>query len=89
MNKIRKYLIHLLGGVTDEELTREIRYSIRSTGLGSIQAVLSFMKHRYGMPADEWCKAVYGYAYEVHDRAEKELAAFLKTNPEWRNGGKW
>ena len=89
MNKIRKYLIHLLGGVTDEELTWSIRHSIRLTGLESIQAVLSFMKHRYVMPADEWCKAVYGYAYEVHDRAEKELAEFLKTNPEWRNGGKW
>ena len=89
MNKIRKYLIHLLGGVTEKENDCSIKYAIRLTGLESIQAVLSFMKHRYGMPADEWCKAVYGYAYEVRDRAEKELAAFLKANPEWRNGGKW
>lgn len=89
MNKIRKYLIHLLGGVTDEELNLYTRYTIRLIGFRSIDAVLCFMKNRYGMPADEWCKTVYGYSCEVHDRAKKELQAFLKANPEWRNGGKW
>ena len=80
MNKIRKYLIHLLGGVTEKENDCSIKYAIRLTRFGSIQAVLSFMKKRYGLPADEWCKTVYGYACEVHDQAEKELAEFSKTN---------
>lgn len=32
MNKIRKYLIHLLGGVTEEESDLAIKYAIRRTG---------------------------------------------------------
>ena len=87
MNKIRKYLIHLLGGVTEEELNQNTRYTTWLIGFRAFQKVLRFMKYRYGMPADEWCKTVYGYVYEVHDVAEKELEAFLKANPEWRNGG--
>ena len=88
MNKIRKYLIHLLGGVTKEELSRSTGYAVWSTGFHALHKVLRFMKYRYGMPADEWCKTVYGYVYEIHEIAEKELEAFLKANPECRNGGK-
>ena len=80
MKRIRKYLIHRLGGVTEEENDLSIKCAIRLTRFGSIQAVLSFMKKRYGLPADEWCKTVYGYACEVHDQAEKELSELSKTN---------
>lgn len=89
MNKIRKYLIHLLGGVTDEEALFGIQYAIRRTGLSASKCVLIYMRTCYGLQSDEWCKKVYDYALKTHDRAEKELAEFLKTNPEWRNGGKW
>ena len=80
MNKIRKYLIHLLGGVTDEEVQFGIQYAIRRTGLSASKCVLIFMRTCYGLQSDEWCKEVYGYALKTHERAEKELAAFLDKN---------
>ena len=45
MNKIRKYLIHLLGGVTDEEALLDIEYAIRTTGAGAVGAMLLYMKN--------------------------------------------
>lgn len=56
MNKIRKYLIHLLGGVTEEELNCSIKYAVRRTGASAADAILLFMKNCNGLHADEWCK---------------------------------
>ena len=81
MNKIRKCLIHLLGGVTNEELTYSIRYSIRKRGAAAADAMLLYMKNCNGLQPDEWCKKVYDYALKTHERAEKELARFLDIHP--------
>ena len=80
MNKIRKYLIHLLGGVTEEELDWSIKYAVRRTGAYAADAMLLYMKTCYGLKSDEWCKKVYDYVHKTHERAEKELAAFLDKN---------
>lgn len=80
MNKIRKYLIHLLGGVTGEELNWSIEYAIRRTGLSASKCVLIYMRTCYGLQPDEWCKKVYDYARKTHERAEKELTAFVEAN---------
>lgn len=77
MNKIRKYLIHLLGGVTEEELDWSIKYAVRKTGASAADAMLLFVKNCHGLHSDEWCKKVYGYTCEVHERAAKELEEFL------------
>ena len=77
MNKIRKYLIHLLGGVTEEENDLSIKYAIRKTGAAAADAMLLYMKNCNGLHPDEWCKKVYDYTLKTRDRAEKELAAFL------------
>ena len=77
MKRIRKYLIHLLGGVTEEESNREIKYAIRRTGAAAADAMLLYMKNCNGLHPDEWCKKVYDYTLKTRDRAEKELAAFL------------
>ena len=80
MNKIRKYLIHLLGGVTEEESDLAIKYAIGKTGASASKCVLLYMKNCYGLRPDEWCKKVYDYVHKTHERAEKELAAFLDKN---------
>lgn len=80
MNKIRKYLIHLLGGVTEEESDLAIKYAVRRTGASAAECMLLYMKTCYGLKSDEWCKKVYDYTCETHERAEKELAAFLDKN---------
>ena len=82
MNKIRKYLIHLLGGVTEEESDLAIKHAIRRTGASAAECMLLYMKTCYGLKSDEWCKKVYDYANKIHERAEKELAAFDKNTSE-------
>ena len=77
MNKIRKYLIHLLGGVTEEELNWSIKYAVRRTGYAAADAMLLYMKTCYGLKPDEWCKKVYDYTRETYERAAKNLEEFL------------
>ena len=77
MNKIRKYLIHLLGGVTEEELNWSIKYAVRRTGASAADAMLLFMKNCHGLHPDEWYKKVYGYTCVIHERAAKKLEEFL------------
>lgn len=77
MNKIRKYLIHVLGGVTEEELNWSIKYAVRRTGYAAADAMLLFMKNCNGMHADEWCKKVYDNTCKIHERAAKKLEEFL------------
>ena len=81
MNKIRKYLIHLLGGVTEEEVHFGIQYAIRRTRFSASKCVLIYMRTCYGLQPDEWCKKVYGCALKTHERAEKELARFVDAHP--------
>ena len=77
MNKIRKYLIHLLGGMTEEELDWSIKYAVRMTGASAADAMLQYVKNCHGLHADEWCKKVYGNTCKIHERAAKELEEFL------------
>ena len=55
MNKIRKYLIHLLGGVTEEYCDRKIDYFTSVERVNAINSVLLMMQRCYGMPNDN-CK---------------------------------
>ena len=67
MKKIKDYLIHLLGGVTKREASRErIKKSIKLVNkalpLGSLVAVRNqkgYADRLNGIPADEWCKRMY------------------------------
>ena len=79
MNKIRKHLIHLLGGVTGEELNWSIKYAVRRTGASAADAILLFMKNCNGLHADEWCKKVYGNTCKIHERAAKNLKVYVNS----------
>ena len=81
MNKIRKYLIHLLGGVTEEEALLGIQYAIRKTGAGAADAMLLYMKNCNGLHPDEWCKKVYDYTLKTRERAVNELSRFIEAHP--------
>lgn len=53
MNKIRKYLIHLLGGVTREESDNGILYHEQLGRVDAIQHLKWTMEGCYGQPAEE------------------------------------
>lgn len=80
MNKIRKYLIHLFGGVTEEELNWSIQYAIRRTGASAADAMLLYMKTCYGLKPDEWRIKVYGNTCKIHERAEKNLKEYVNSS---------
>ena len=73
VNKIRKYLIHLLGGVTEEYCERKIDYHTRVERVNAIESVLLMMERCYGMPNDEWIKTAYDYTYARREAAVKNL----------------
>ena len=75
MKKIRKYLIHLLGGVTEEYCERKIGYYTRVERVNAINSVLLMMERCYGMPNDEWIKTAYDYTYAMREAAMKRLEA--------------
>ena len=75
MNKIRKYLIHLLGGVTKEYCDRKIDYFTNVERVNATNSVLLMMERCYGMPNDEWIKTAYDYTYAMREAAEKNLEA--------------
>ena len=85
MKKIRIYLIHLLGGVTKREASRErIKKSIKLVNkalpLGSLVAVRhlkGYADRLNGIPADEWCKRMYD---AITDDVEKYEKLFDKAN---------
>ena len=83
MNKIRKYLIHLLGGVTGDELQQEVSYYFKAAKADELQNIKWIMESCYGQSAEEWCQNVYERTCERLKKATKdfdEYADGLKIN---------
>lgn len=76
MNKIRKYLIHLLGGVTKEESHEEIVYYSKTARADAILQFKRKMMSCYGQPAEEWCKDIYEFTCEYFKRVMKDLEKY-------------
>ena len=53
MKKIRKYLIHLLGGVTGEEHQQEVFYYLKAERADVTQQLKWKMEDCYGQSAEE------------------------------------
>ena len=79
MNRIRKCLIHLLGGVTGDELQRDVGYNFKSARVDEIQQLKWKMDGCYGQPAEEWCKNIYEYICERHEQALKNLEKYAES----------
>lgn len=80
MSKIRKYLIHLLGGVTKEYCDRKINYLIHVERVVVLNSVLLMTERCYGMPNDEWIKTVYDYTYARKEAEMKKLEELRRKN---------
>lgn len=74
MKHIKSYLIHLLGGVTKQELAREKAPSYLFWHFCMLNRINS-IKHKadslYGTPPEEWCRKVYSYITDEIDNMEK------------------
>lgn len=79
MNKIRKYLIHLLGGVTGDELQQDVSYYLKAAKADELRQIKWKMEGCYGQPAEEWCKNMYEYICERHEQALKNLKDYAES----------
>lgn len=58
---MRKFLIHLLGGLTREEC---VKHNVEHYDLGcqnTAEMFKRFADQMHGMPADDWCKMMYDH----------------------------
>lgn len=72
MKRIKEYLIHLLGGVTQEE---SVRSDCNSYNIGIYLAYIRtrmFADRMNGVSADEWCKRMYAHLCECIEQIEKK-----------------
>lgn len=59
--KIKTWLIHRLGGVTESEM-RQSNFNSACFGACKALAIIKeYADSLNGMPADEWCKLMYEY----------------------------
>ena len=79
MNRIRKCLIHLLGGVTGEELQQDVAYHFKSARVDEIQQLKWRMEGCYGQPAEEWCKNIYEYTCKRCEAAFKNFNEYAES----------
>ena len=79
MDKIRKYLIHLLGGVTRDELQQKVYYYSKAERADVTQQLKWKMEDCYGQSAEEWCKNMYEYICERHEQALKNLEKYAES----------
>ena len=79
MNKIRKYLIHLLGGVTEEECEAKVLYYHKEARAHAILHLKRTMDGCYGQPAEEWCKNIYEYTCKLCEAAFKNFNEYAES----------
>ena len=79
MNKIRKYLIHLLGGVTEDELQQDVYYYTKAERADVTQQLKWKMEDCYGQSAEEWCKNIYEYTCKRYEAVFKDFKEYAHS----------
>lgn len=73
MKRLKDYIIHLLGGVTQKEI-REFEHNVAIVSIRQAQWVALYEIKCYasslnGKPADDWCKCMWEYIAENEKKA--------------------
>lgn len=61
MRRLKNYIIHLLGGVTDEEQRKSNGNCVEIGKYIAFTLMQRKMQSQHGMAADEWAKGAYEY----------------------------
>lgn len=69
MERIKSYLIHLLGGITKQE---HARLSMLNN-LARLHSIKQKADSLYGTPPEEWCRQMYSYIIDEIDNMEKSV----------------
>lgn len=72
MKKIKNYIIHALGGITNEE-NKENQRNCYETGRNiAVARILEYAQSINGMSADSWCKLVYNKLESELEKSSKQ-----------------
>nr|DAL51484.1 MAG TPA_asm: hypothetical protein [Caudoviricetes sp.] len=66
--KIKTWLIHRLGGVTESEKRKSNKKIFRLGMNGACIDIRDYADSLYGKPADEWCKLMYEFICGMQER---------------------
>lgn len=82
LRNLRTWLIHKLGGVTEEERIVVFYKSFQKGKIASDTDIITHSKSLYGIKAEEWCKKMYEYieahhckdVYDLHKLDEIDIS---------------
>lgn len=66
--KIKTWLIHRLGGVTESEKRKSNKKNFRLGMNGACIDIRDYADSLYGKPADEWCELMYEFICGMQER---------------------
>lgn len=90
MERIKSYLIHLLGGITKQELVRKEASSClfwHFCMLNRINSIKQKADSLYDTPPEEWCRKVYKYITDEICNITDEIDNMEKSVDNEEKGG--
>lgn len=72
-DKLKKYLIHRLGGFTRKDIAEIGRVACHRTQLLTLIMAKRLADSLYGLPPDEWCKRMYDYLTDQIDYVNQKI----------------
>ena len=90
MERIKSYLIHLLGGVTKQELAGKEASSYlfwHFCMLGRINSIKQKADSLYGTPPEEWCRKVYKFITDEIDNITDKIDNLKNSVDNEEKGG--
>ena len=90
MERIKSYLIHLLGGVTKQELAGKEASSylfLHFRMLKRINSIKQKADSLYGTPPEEWCRKVYKFITDEIDNITEKIDNLKNSVDNEENGG--
>lgn len=73
MEHIKSYLIHLLGGITEQEHADLSMLNSTRRDLARLHNIKQKADCLYGTPPEEWCRQMYSYITDEIDNMENSL----------------
>lgn len=73
MERIKSYLIHLLGGITKQDRADLSKLNSTRRDLARLHSIKQKADSLYGTPPEVWCRQIYSYITDEIDNIENSV----------------
>ena len=73
MERIKSYLIHLLGGITKQDRADLSKLNSTRRDLARLHSIKQKADCLYGTPPEEWCRQMYSYITDEIDNLKNSV----------------